>query len=109
LNRSTKSSKRACCAATLAAGGREVASFKVRWKRSWPPFCWGCPGSIRSKPMPIFSQFSDKALSPHGPAVAKGGPLSLRIARGRPQRSNTGTSAAATAVELGSTIRQRRT
>ena len=58
------------------------------------PFCCGAPGSMRSRRMPSLTHWSDKRVRPPAPVEAKGGPLSLRMARGRPSsriaRSTTG-------------------
>ena len=62
--------------------------------RSWRPFCCGLPGLIRSMPIPSRSHQTDKRVSPKSElALAKGAPLSVRIALGKPKslkaRSNT--------------------
>ena len=36
-------------------GGRVASFLRVRCMRSWRPFCWGCPGLMRSMAMPSLS------------------------------------------------------
>ena len=52
--------------------------------RSCRPFCCGLAGSIRSGLMSSLIHHSDSADSPPAAVEAKGGPLSERIAQGRP-------------------------
>jgi hypothetical protein len=62
--------------------------------RSWRPFCRGCPGLMRSIAMPSLSHHTDslerlnKALG-----LAKGTPLSERMASGRPRSRNSRSKA----------------
>src|SRR6187200_439893 len=67
-------------------GGRVASSLRVRCMRSWRPFCCGWPGLMRSMAMPSLSHQTEslerlnRALG-----LAKGTPLSERIACGRPR------------------------
>lgn len=85
LNSSTKSSKRACCCRKLAPAGLVVSSFKAGCMRSWRPFCCGLPGLIRSMSMPSLSHHTDNRERLNSAlGLAKGTPLSVLIARGKP-------------------------
>ena len=58
--------------------------------RSWRPFCCGLPGLIRSMSMPSLSHQTDsldRLKSALG--LAKGTPLSVRMAIGRPNSLKT--------------------
>src|SRR5580704_13516629 len=80
-----KSSNFACCCRKLLPAGLVVSSFKVRCMRSWRPFCCGLPGLMRSISMPSLSHHTDTLLSPKSAlGLAKGTPLSVRMALGRP-------------------------
>jgi hypothetical protein len=73
---------------------RVVSFFSVRCMRSWRPFCCGLPGWMRSMPIPSLSHHTERRLRPKKAlALAKGTPLSVRIASGNPKslktRSNT--------------------
>ncbi len=58
--------------------------------RSCAPLSCGHPGRPRSRPMPSASHQADNRLNPSNPwLLANGGPLSLRIAPGRPCRSKS--------------------
>ena len=72
-------------------GGRVASVFKVRCRRSCRPFCSGCPGAIRSRPMPRRSHQTASLLNPwqrvrggEGHAVVRanglGEPLLLKCA-----------------------------
>jgi len=73
-----------CCAGKLAAGGVAVSWLRVRCTRSCRPFCCGLPATIRSGRMPSLIHHTASRDSPPTPADAKGGPLSERIASGKP-------------------------
>jgi hypothetical protein len=87
-------SKARCCLCHVVWGGLAVSAFSVRWNRSNLPFCSGCPGSIRSGMIPSLTHHTARVDSPPKPTLAKGGPLSLRMDRGKPYslkaRSRTG-------------------
>ena len=89
-----------------------IASFRVRWKRSWRPFCCGCPGSIRSCAIPSLIHHADSCVSPPAPVEANGEPLSDRITCGRPNaskaRSNRGLASSCLVLPVAPTpIRNR--
>src|SRR5512135_1878263 len=95
LNSCTKASKRPCCCCRLFVPGGRVASFlRVRCMRSWRPFCCGWPGLMRSMAMPSRNHQTEslerwnKALG-----LAKGTPLSERMASGRPRSQNSRSKA----------------
>ena len=69
---------------------RGLASFfSVRCMRSCRPFCWGFPGLMRSRRIPRRSHHTESLLSPNSAhALAKGTPLSVRMALGRPKSLN---------------------
>ena len=75
-------------------GGRVASFFRVRCMRSWRPFCCGWPGLMRSMAMPSLSHQTEslerlnKALG-----LAKGTPLSERMASGRPRSRNSRSKA----------------
>ncbi len=53
--------------------------------RSWEPFCSGCEGWVSSGRMPRRIHQADKReRRPMAVAAAKGTPLSVRMASGRP-------------------------
>ncbi len=53
--------------------------------RSWAPLSWGHPGLLRSRSIPSASHHTESWLNPKmALLLAKGGPLSLRIAEGSP-------------------------
>jgi hypothetical protein len=69
-----------------------------------PPVLVWLARKIRSSPIPIFAQRADSRVSPPAPVEAKGGPLSLRIARGSPCSRNSRSISASTAALTGATI-----
>ena len=75
-------------------GGRVASFLRVRCMRSWRPFCWGWPGLMRSIAMPSRShqteslQRLNRALG-----LAKGTPLSERMASGSPRSANSRSKA----------------
>src|SRR5579864_2758817 len=84
-----KSSNLACCCRKFLAAGLVASSFKVRCMRSCRPFCCGWPGLMRSISMPSLSHQTesfDRLNRELG--LAKGTPLSVRMARGRPNSLN---------------------
>ena len=62
-----------------------TSAFRVLWRRSWAPFSWGLAGVMRWWVMPSWSHQTLSRLRPWIPVEAKGAPLSLRMASGRPQ------------------------
>ena len=48
------------------------------------PFCSGCPGSMRSGTIPSLTHHAESGDRLPRPTLAKGGPLSVRRARGMP-------------------------
>ena len=65
--------------------GLVVSSFRVRCMRSCRPFCCGWPGLIRSISMPSLShQTESLERLKRALGLAKGTPLSVRMALGRP-------------------------
>jgi hypothetical protein len=61
-----------------------------RWSRSWAPLSWGWPGRPRSKSIPSATHQIERRLSPRSPCtLAKGEPLSLRMACGKPCRAKS--------------------
>jgi hypothetical protein len=66
------------------AGGLAVSCFGVRCSRSWRPFSWGLPRAIRSGTTPTLISRTASCDRPPTARLAKGGPLSLRIALGGP-------------------------
>ena len=52
-----------------------MASFKVRWKRSWRPFCVGRPGAMRSWRMPSLAHHTPSRVRPVTPVEANGVPF----------------------------------
>ncbi len=84
LNSSRHKSK-AACSAFRGSNSRAIS----RCIRSCPPLSWGCPGRPRSKSIPRATHQTDSRLKPKSAWVcAKGAPLSLRMAWGRPYCSN---------------------
>src|SRR5215831_2078789 len=79
------SSNPACCSTALPR-----SSFSTsRCNRSCPPLSWGQAGRPRSRSIPNTTHQADKWLNPITPVLlAKGAPLSLRMASGNPCRSN---------------------
>src|SRR5579863_3231921 len=66
--------------------GRLVSCFSARCVRSWRPFCWGWPGLIRSMATPSLSHQTESLERLNRPfGLAKGTPLSERIAEGKPR------------------------
>ena len=64
-------------------GGRFGGSFKVRCIRSCRPFCCGWPGFMRSIWMPSLSHQTESFERLNRElGLAKGTPLSVRMARG---------------------------
>ena len=97
-----------CCCRKFAAGGFAVSCFSVWCIRSCRPFCSGQPGSIRSWRIPSPSHHIARRLNPAGAGLANGGPLSLRIASGKPYSRNTASNTARTwGPSVFSTDRQR--
>jgi hypothetical protein len=85
------------------AAGLVASFFNVRCIRSWRPFCCGLPGLMRSMPIPRRSHYTESLVKPKkAPPLAKGMPLSVRIARGSPKslktRSNTVNASTALVV-----------
>ena len=68
----------------FARGGLAVSAFSVLCSRSSRPFCSGWPGSIRSGTMPSLTHHTASDDRLPNPTLAKGGPLSVRMARGSP-------------------------
>src|SRR5215831_14961089 len=62
LKTSINLSNLACCCRKFAAAGLVASFFRVRCMRSWRPFCWGCPGFIRSMAMPKRSHHTASLL-----------------------------------------------
>src|SRR4029077_12695923 len=96
-----------CCCRKLLPAGLVVSSFKVRDWLAWRPFCWGLRGLMRSISMPSLSHHTDTLLSPKSAlGLAKGTPLSVRMALGRPNSLktalNTGKAKASLVVESAS-------
>src|ERR1700746_1053204 len=84
LKHSTKSSNFACCCRKFLPAGLVVSSFRVRCMRSCRPFCCGWPGLMRSMAMPSLShQTESLERLKREFGLAKGTPLSVRIALGR--------------------------
>src|ERR1043166_935225 len=76
------SSKPACCSARSAPRSSRSTS---KCSRSCPPLSCGHPGRPRSRSIPKTTHQADKRLNPSTPwSLAKGAPLSLRIASGIP-------------------------
>ncbi len=88
-------SKRTCCAARSASGGRVVSAFSVRCIRSCCPFWSGPPGWMRWWAMPSGRpnvRPVQSTMSRESPAMAvdtNGVPLSERIAVGNPRVSKS--------------------
>jgi hypothetical protein len=54
--------------------------------RSWRPFCRGLPGLMRSMLIPSLNHHTESLLKPKKALeLAKGIPLSVRIASGKPK------------------------
>jgi hypothetical protein len=71
-------------------GGRVVSFLRVRCMRSWRPFCCGCPGLMRSIAMPSLShQTASFDRLKRALGLAKGTPLSERMACGRPRSAKS--------------------
>jgi hypothetical protein len=86
-----QASKRLCCARRFQAGGLAASRCSVPCIRSWLPFCCGLPGSMRRCAIPSRIHHTARRLSPSGPVVAKGEPLSVLIASGNPNKSLYGS------------------
>src|SRR4029450_11099761 len=71
-----------------ALRGFVVSALSVRCIRSWRPFSCGLDGVMRSGRMPSLIHQIARRESPPAATVAKGGPLSVRIARGSPNSQN---------------------
>ena len=70
--------------AQIGCGGEAVSCFRVWCILSCRPFCSGQPGWILSCRMPSRIHQIDSRLKPPGAGVANGGPLSVRMACGKP-------------------------
>ena len=64
--------------------GEAMSALRVLWSRSRRPFCSGCPGSMRSGMMPSVIHHADSGERLPMPTPVNGGPLSVRMTRGRP-------------------------
>ena len=102
LNSCTKSSKRACCCRLFMPGGRVASFLRVRCMRSWRPFCWGWPGLMRSMAMPSRShQTASLDRLKRALGLAKGTPLSERMACGSPRSAKSRSKAVTASVLAG--------
>ena len=57
--------KAVCNCRKLKETGRVASFLRVRCRRSWRPFCWGCPGWMRSIWIPRRSHQTESRLNPN--------------------------------------------
>src|SRR6266581_1864095 len=75
-------------------GGRVASFLRVRCMRSWRPFCCGWPGLMRSMAMPSRSHQTESFERLNRAfGLAKGTPLSERMASGKPRSRNSRSKA----------------